>query len=208
MDKWVDIVIQIIQLICNRKQLPLSSVTASLHDSVEKNTLAMLKDVFWFMLKRIHTEECQLPFKANFENRSVAGGHAQNVMIIAIYYTEKCITGSRTANDLWIFASTFSPGWTEYRDINNVLLATSCLLATGCDFSPPLPCHAIPQAYAVTVTTISGESYETFFFIYLQRIRISLWELKTLEGWTTCNSMNPLHHCWPMEEENTLLVKH
>lgn len=100
----------------------------------------VLKRILW-QRWRTFSGSCSKRFtqSVNFHLRlilSLAGAQAQNVMIIAIYYTEKCITGSRTANALWIFASTFSPGWTEYWDINNVLLATICLLATGCDFFP------------------------------------------------------------------------
>lgn len=51
--------------------------------------LAPLKEVFWFMLKQIYTEGCRLPFKANFESRSLAGAHAHHVMISEMYYTEK-----------------------------------------------------------------------------------------------------------------------
>lgn len=68
------------------------------------------------MLKQIYAEACQLPFKANFESRSLAGAHAHNVMIIEMYYTEKCITGSNTVYTLCMFASVhahpFSPGST------------------------------------------------------------------------------------------------
>lgn len=58
--------------------------------------MAPLKEVFWFMLKQIYTEGCRLPFKANFESRSLAGAHAHHVMISEMYYTEKCIA-SRNA---------------------------------------------------------------------------------------------------------------
>lgn len=91
------------------------------------------------------TQACQLPFKANFEIRSLACAPA-HVMIIEMYYIEKCITGSNTVFALCIFAlmhaHSFSPKSTVCWDINCVLLASSCWVATVCGCLPiAVSCH-------------------------------------------------------------------